>query len=286
MADEEVKPNEAIIPVPVEASEEVPAEAKQEELPLAASEETKTEEQAVEPTVEEPKPEEPKPDWKDKELKAKHRQLQEAKRRESELQRRAETAEALASKFNQSVDKQPELQPSVVPSDQVEKRAQELVSQQKYVEDCNKAAKDGETKYKQKVTIDGVSITEWQIAVSNLEMLGGFDTETMGGILASDDPAKALFELGNNPENYHRIMELSVPRRIIEIGKLAMQPASVKKVSEAPAPVNPVGGRAAPPAAVLSDDIDDDKWHKIREAQRAEYKKNRNSGTKFPSSRY
>lgn len=255
MADEEVKPNEEIPAVPVEASAEVPAEAKQEELPLVAAEEAKTEE-PVEVKAEEPKVEEPKPDWKDKELKAKHRQLQEAKRREAELQRRAEAAEALASKFNQKVDSLPE--PLVVPADQVEKRAQELLSQQKYLEDCNNAARDGEDKYK----------TEWKDAVSNLEMLGGFDQDTMNGILASDDPARALYELGKNPDNYHRIMELSVPRRIIEIGKLAMQPASQKKVSEAPAPVNPVGGRAAPAPTTLDDKMDDDKWFQVRRAQR------------------
>src|ERR1035437_8393508 len=130
MADEEVKPNEEVPAVPIETSKEVPAEAKQEELPLDASEETKTEETVVEePKAEEPKIEEPKLDWKDKELKAKHRQLQEAKRREAELQRRAEAAEALASKFNHKGEFVPETQPSVVPSDQIEKRAQELLAQ-------------------------------------------------------------------------------------------------------------------------------------------------------------
>src|SRR5664280_2514513 len=126
MADEEVKLNEEVIAVPIETSEEVPAEAKQEELPLIPAEETK--EETIEVKAEEPKVEEPKLDWKDKELKAKHRQLQESKRREADLQRRAEAAEALASKFNQKVENLPEFQPSVVPADQVEKRAQELLS--------------------------------------------------------------------------------------------------------------------------------------------------------------
>ena len=99
-------------------------------------------------------------------------------------------------------------------------------------------------------------------------MLGGFDQDTMNGILASDDPAKALYELGKNPDQYHRIMELPVPRRIIEIGKIAMQAASPKKVSEAPAPVTPVGGRAAPAATTLDDKMDDDKWFQTRRAQR------------------
>jgi hypothetical protein len=250
MADEEVK-NEEVAQATPETVEEVPAEAKQEELPLVAAEETKEE-----PVAEEPKVEEPKTDWKDKELKAKHRQLQEAKRREADLQRRAEAAEALAAKFNQMPDKQ-EFVPSVVPADQVEKRAQELNAQQRYVEECNKTAKDGEEKYK----------TDWKDAVSNLEMLGGFDQDTMNGILASDDPSRALYELGKNPDQYHRIMELPVPRRIIEIGKIAMQ-TTTKKVSDAPPPVKPLGGRAAAAPATLEDKLDDDKWFEIRRAQR------------------
>ena len=266
MADEEVKANEEIPAVPTEASAEVPAEAKQEELPLAVAEEAKTEEQPVEAKAEEAKPEEPKPDWREKELKAKHRQLQDAKRRESELQRELEAAKALAAKFNQSTERQPEFAPNVVPVDQVEKRAQELIAQQRYLDDCNKTAQKGETLYGQ----------GWKEAVSNLEMLGGFDQPTMNGALATDDPAKVLFELGKNPDHYHRIMEMPLERRIIEMSKLAMQPTQAKKVSEAPPPVNPVGGRAAPAAATLRDDMDDDTYHKIRMAQRAKRWEERN----------
>ena len=250
MADEEVKPDEEVPQVPTETVEEVPAEAKQEELPLAA-------EAAEEPKPEEPKPEEPKPDWRERELKAKHRQLQEAKRREAELQQQLEAAKALAAKFNQKTE--PEF-PQVVPVDQVEKRAQELLANQRYVEDCNKTAQKGEQVY-------GDS---WKEAVSNLEMLGGFDQDTMNGVLATDDPAKVLFELGKNPDHYHRIMELPPAKRIIEMGKIAMQQIQPKKVSEAPPPVNPIGGRAAPAKATLTDELDDDKWFQIRRAQRRE----------------
>src|ERR1017187_5953485 len=148
MADEEIKPTV----IEEDKGPEAPVETKQEELPLVVADDAKPEEEkpaeVIEAKAEEPKPEEIKLDWKDKELKAKHRQLQEAKRRETELQRRAEAAEALASKFNQKVDSLPEFQPSVVPANQVEKRAQELLAQQKYLEDCNKADFIGKDKYK------------------------------------------------------------------------------------------------------------------------------------------
>jgi hypothetical protein len=248
MADEEVKPNEEVAQATPETVAEVPAEDKQEELPLAA--------ESAEPEVkpEEPPKEEPKPDWRERELKAKHRQLQEAKRREADLIRERDDARALAAKFNQGKEALPE----VVPADEVEKRAQQIVTQQRYVEDCNKAAQTGEKQYG----------TSWKEAIENLEVLGGFDQDTMNGVLASDDPAKVLYELGKNPDRYRQVMEMPLPKRIIEMGKLAMQPTQVKKVSDAPAPVNPVGGRAAPPATVLHDEMDDDKWFQTRRAQR------------------
>lgn len=254
MADEEVKPVEE------QVTETTPAEeAKQEELPLAAATtETAEAEQPAEAAAESDKPvepvvEEPKPDWKEKELKAKHRQLKDAERREIEMKARIDALEALAAKFNQSTQSEP----AVVPIDEVDKRAKEMLAQQQYLENCNKAAQEGESNYKE----------GWKSAVENLELLGGFDAATMSGVLATDAPAKVIYELGKNPDNYHRIMQLPLEKRIIEMGKLAMNP-STKPISNAPAPVNPVGGRTAPPTAVLRDDMDDDKWYAIRKAQR------------------
>lgn len=251
MADEEVKPIEEVAQVAIETIEEVPVEAKQEELPLAA--------ESADPEVksEEPsKVEEPKPDWRERELKAKHRQLKELQRRLEDAEREKEAAKALAARFNQKVETTDSS--AVVSDDEVEKRARQLLANNKYVEDCNKTAQKGEQAYGE----------SWKEAVSNLEMLGGFDPDTMNGVLATDDPAKVLFELGKNPDQYHRIMELSPAKRIIEMGKIAMQPTQVKKVSEAPAPVTPLGGRAAPAKATLTDTLDDDQWFQIRRAQR------------------
>ena len=268
MADEEVKANEEIPAVPAETSAEVPAEAKQEELPLAAAEEAKTEEQPVE-VKEEEKPEEINTDlplWATRELGQKARKLEDARIKEQELLRELEAAKALAAKFNQSTERQPEFSGNLVPASEVDKRAAEFRAQERYVEECNKAAKNGETVYGQ----------NWKEAVSNLQMLGGFDQPTMNGALATDDPAKVLYELGKNPDNYHRIMDMPLERRIVEMSKLAMQPTQAKKVSNAPPPVAPVGGKAAPAAATLRDDMDDDTYHKIRMAQRAKRWEERN----------
>lgn len=253
MADEEVKPVEEPKPEATVENPEATVETKEAEIPLA-EEETLKDEIPVEAKAEEKPPEEPKPDWRERELKSKHRQNQELKRQLEEERNRREAAEALAAKFNQRT----ETETPVVPVDEVDKRAKEMLAQQRYVEDCNKTAQSGEKTY-------GAT---WKDAVQNLELLGGFDQDTMNGILASDDPAKALYELGRNPEHYHRIMELPLHRRIIEIGKISMQPLTPKKVSEAPPPVNPIGGRAAPAASTLSDDLPDEKWFAMRRAQR------------------
>jgi len=193
MADEEVKVEETPV--------EVPVEAKQEELPLAEEpvEETPVEAKVEEPKAEE-KPEEPKPDWKERELKAKHRQLQDAKRREAEKDAKIAALEAIASKFNQPSGETPQ---ATVPVDEVDIRANEILAHRQYVENCNKTAQDGEAQYKD----------QWKDAVSNLELLGGFDRQTMNGLLATDAPAKVLFELGKNPDQYHRIMSLPFEKR-------------------------------------------------------------------------
>lgn len=249
MADEEVKPtdpdNNWSFP------EEPKEETKQEELPLEASAEETAEADKPEPEPE--KPAEDKSDWRDKELKAKHRQIQEMKRLQAEKDAEIAAKDALLAKFNQGKTNET----PAVPIDEVDKRVQEKLAEQRYVEQSNKVVAAGEATYK-----DG-----WKEAISNLELLGGFDMQTMNGVLATDDPAKVLYELGKNPDRYHSLMGMSLERRIIEMGKIAMAP-SQKPVSNAPPPVNPVGGRAAPAKETLRDDYDDDKWYQIRLAQK------------------
>ena len=259
MAEEEVVTPPAEEPKPAEPEAPV-VEATQEELPLAADGEAPKEEAkaAETPAEPEPKTEEPKPDWKDRELKSKHRQLSEAKRLLKEREDELAALKALNERVAQPGETRPAA-PATVQQSEVEAAAQRMLAQQRYIEDCNKTAADGEKKFG----------TEWRDAVQNLEVLGGFDPETMNGLLATDDSAKVLFELGKNPDNYHRIMELPLPKRIIEMGKISMQAEAPKKVSNAPPPVAPVGGRAAPAATTMPTDNDsDEKWYAWRQSQR------------------
>jgi hypothetical protein len=259
MADEEVKPVEETTTETTESTEPT-----QEELPLAAAAEEKPEADAAadtegdkpaEPVKAEEKPAE---DWRDKELKAKYRRQKELERVLAEKEAEIAARDALLAKFNQGKTDEPKL----VPADEIERRANELNEQKQYVENCNKTASEGEKTYGE----------HWKEAVSNLELLGGFDQKTMNGVLATDAPAKVLYELGKNPDRYYQLMQMPLERRIIEMGKIAMAP-NTKPVSNAPAPVNPVGGRAAPAKETINDNMDDDKWYAVRLAQkRAKWK--------------
>ena len=167
----------------------------------------------------------------------------------------------MAARFNQKTEEA--RAPQSVPADEVEKRAQQLVTQQRYIEDCNKAAQAGEKSFG----------ADWKSAIENLELKGGFDEQTMRGILATakkhgaDAPAKVLFELGKDPNRYDALMALPYEERIIEMADLVRAPTS-KTVSSAPAPVSTIGGKAAPAGATLADGLDDDKWYAIRKAQK------------------
>lgn len=250
MADEEIVP-------PVEEAKA----PEQPELPLA--EEAAPDAEATPETAEAEPPaeqvvEEAAPDWKDRELGSKHRQIQKLKDELARERSEKEALKALTDRVAGSETPTQPLQQTISQSD-IDAAADRKIAHDRYVEDCNKTAETGEKAYG----------TEWRGAVQNLELLGGFDPDTMTGLLATDDPAKVLFELGKNPDNYHRIMQLPSAKRIIEMGKLAMTPVATKKVSEAPAPVNPVGGRAAPAPTTLNDNMSDDEWYAAAKAARA-----------------
>ena len=249
MADEDVVAEEIIAEAP---AEEKPAEAVQDELPLEATEEKPAETAEVKP---EEKPaeiiEEPKPDWKDRELKKKHAQIMEARRVLAE-----KDAELERLRAGQPVDT------NAIQPQQVEARARQIVDEQRYLESCNAANESGQKTY-------GAA---WKSAVETLEQLGGFDIPTMRGIMATGAADKALYQLGKNPDEYHRIMDLPLERRIVEITKLTERAqVTPKQVSQAPAPVRTVGGTASVPADQIynSEKSSDDEWYRAAQARRA-----------------
>jgi dynactin complex subunit len=85
------------------------------------------------------------------------------------------------------------------------------------------------------------------------EKLPGFDREAFdelpltqhiaAAILDSDVPAKVMAFMAANPDEVARISSLSPARQAAEIGKLEVKVSSIPKVSNAPAPLKPVGAR-------------------------------------------
>lgn len=221
----------------------------------------------------------PVKDWRDREIAAKHRQNLELKRRDderaarlAELERENDSLRAIAERRaataqgddNETPPPAPVRRPASNAPDQdaVKQEAQRLVAKETYDRDCNAAFKKGKSDYGEK----------WDAAVERLATLGGpegsIDIDTMVGILATDDPARVLFELGNNPDEYHRVMGLPPAKRLNEMAKIASAPATKKQVSNAPAPVEPVGGRGAKVNDELDDKLSDDEWYARREAQK------------------
>jgi len=66
-------------------------------------------------------------------------------------------------------------------------------------------------------------------------------------IIDSDMSAKLLIHFANNPSDVERISQLSPARQAAEVGKLEVQLLAAKpvKVSNAPAPIEPVGSRGS-----------------------------------------
>lgn len=250
---------------PIVAVEEAAVAAAAE---AKAADEAKVKEQA-ELDLKAKEGESPKPDdgWKDKELKKKHAQIKERDRQLAESAQRIKDLEELAAKATQRTEttEQPtERVAPVIPAKTddaaIKAAAEQLRNQERFNEACVAAEVKGKEVYKE----------EFEKAVETIQTLGGFDADTMVGILATDDPSKVLYELGKNPNEYHRIMELTPAKRIAEMTKMAMAVTPKPKLSEAPAPVEQVGGRGGGAPSELRDDLSDEEWNAIRDRQEKE----------------
>jgi hypothetical protein len=153
----------------------------------------------------------------------------------------------------------------------IEQRAQQLAADQSWARSMNDLNNKGAEIYGAK----------WNKAIDDLKNLGGFDKDTLNQIAATDNPAKVLYELGTQPQLYQRIMDIGSPaKRGFEFYKIASTPAPAlaadkgKKPSDAPAPVDAVGGRGGATDnndvydKALDSDAHDDEWYRRRRAQK------------------
>jgi hypothetical protein len=87
------------------------------------------------------------------------------------------------------------------------------------------------------------------------QKIPGFDREAFDelpltraiaeALIESDAPAKLMAHMSAHPEEVERIAGLSPARQAAEIGKLETKLASVPKVSNAPAPIKPIGSKGS-----------------------------------------
>jgi hypothetical protein len=209
-----------------------------------------------------------KPDWRDRELRKRGDQLARERAAKADLAAENERLRALweaqqrRAGANGAADAAagdpatgatpPEPRPATPAAnsdDAVEARAKQMATEWQNQEILKAAETKGQEAYKEK----------WLPAVENLRTLGGFDPDTMQGILATDDPARLLFDLGSDPNKYHRLMDMPPHKRLVELGKLATAAAAPaaeppkKKISDAPAPVDPVNRSARAPEVEAGD---------------------------------
>lgn len=215
---------------------------------------------------------EPKPDWRDRELSRKHAKVQAKERENQELRQRLADAEALLDRGGTppAAGETPPARAAAPASNEeaIKRGVQVELAKQNYDDQCNTTFAKGAAEYKDK----------WTPALDRIQTLGGFGdgaegVEVMTGILATDDPAKVLFELGNNPDTFHRVMALPPHRRMTEMVKLALPAPKTpaKKPSAAGAPVEPLSRRAdaRDDQFLYRDNVPDEQWYARRKADKA-----------------
>ena len=123
---------------------------------------------------------------------------------------------------------------------------------------------------------------DWPEVSRRFEQMGGMAPQVMQSILATDDPAYVIIQLGKKPEKYQEILDLPPAKQtaaLIRIGleknaaALAAAARPAPKPSDAPAPVEHLapGGRAPSGAINLYDDkISDDQFYGERMRQKRE----------------
>lgn len=132
-------------------------------------------------------------------------------------------------------------------------------AQRKFDDDCNAAYTKGLEAYKD----------DFQQAVANLQSVGVMSRDVLDLVLATEDPAKVLFDLGSEPERAAALIDMTPAKRAVEIAKLAVAAPrkEPERVSNAPSPVRPVEGTARVVGEPRDDD-DDKTWMTKRIAQR------------------
>lgn len=239
--------------------------------------ETSTEvETPVEPNSDGKKAPPKLPDWAQKKIADAAYEAREANRRAKELEAElaklkapppAQTTQADANAAQQNAPaggykSQSDFDAAV--QAEANKRQQDAVARQQQADfdnACNAAYQAGKAHPDMAEHFDA--------AVQNLQQLGFMNRDMLDLVVATEDPAKVLFDLGSDPDRAAQLLALPPAKRAVEIAKMAVTvtpKAAPTPLSNAPRPIVPIEGSAKPNGAP-SDADDDATWFAKRNAE-------------------
>lgn len=180
---------------------------------------------AAQPT--EPQLEKPKNDWVQRRIDQLTREKHEEKRQREALEARLRELQPTT----EATTAQP------MTADQVRAEATRLIAQEKFDAACNKVFDAGKTEF-----------PDWDASLRTFQMLGGASQDFLEAVTSMDAGHKVLHHLGQNPEEAERLLSLPPLRMALELARLESTVGQAKPapVSQAPAPISPVGGKSAP----------------------------------------
>jgi hypothetical protein len=229
------------------------------EITNQTTEQQTTQETAAETQTTQPEQAE---DWRDKEIKRKHAKLKESEREIERIRKENEDLRQLAQARADGKETATETKAVPVPQEEIQRQARALRDQERYQEQLQNTNSAGEAAYKD----------QWGKALDKLATFGQVDPADMTAILNTDNPAKVLFELGSNPAEYQRIMDLPPAKRLTEIVKISMKeaPKPAPNISKAPPPTESVSSRVSPEVDLRSEKTSDADWYAMRQKQKKE----------------
>lgn len=178
-------------------------------------------------------PQQPKNGWV-------QRRIDQLTRERHEERRQREALEARLRELQpQSATPAAGSAPAPVTADQIREEARRLVEQEKFDATCTRVFEAGKAEFG----------AEWDQSLATLGLVGNLSTEFLDAVTSMDGAHKVLQHLGQNPDIAERLLSLPPHRMALELARLESTVGQAKTpppVSQAPAPINPVGGRSAP----------------------------------------
>lgn len=187
--------------------------------------------------------EETKPSWAKKRIDALTREKWDAKREAAERARQNDELQARLRALEDTLNARPPPQadgaPAPLTQTDVDRLAEAKASQKaaeiEFNAACNTVYNDGAKRF-----------GDFEETLGNFKDVGGLTVAVVQAALATDDPAKALYELAKDRDLADRVVKLPPLKLAAELTKLALKQPKPKPTSTAPAPITPVRGTAAP----------------------------------------